>query len=74
MTDYDSNLISPVQGLQNLAGIAPAKRRKDGSRRRETPEKEQEPNKAAIEDDAMPQERSERADDPLDNTGIDYCA
>ena len=39
MADYDSNLIKPVQGLQNIAGLAPAKRRKDRTPRRKSNEK-----------------------------------
>ncbi len=39
MADYDTNLIKPVQGLQNIAGLAPAKRRKDGKGRRQSREK-----------------------------------
>lgn len=73
MADYDSNLIKPVQSLQNVASVAPAKRRRDGSRRRQLPEKDQEQSGPTMEDDATPQERADKTGDS-DNAGIDYCA
>ena len=74
MADYDSNLIKPVQGLQNIAGLAPAKRRKDRNPRRKSNEKGKEKDDP-IEDEktTSPQERAEGKIDRGDG-GIDYCA
>jgi hypothetical protein len=74
MADYDTNLIKPVQGLQNVAGLAPAKRRKDRNRRRQSHEKGKERNELAEDAEAaLPQERAEDKDEK-DGGGIDYCA
>ncbi len=35
MTDYDSNMIKPVEGLQNITGLAPTRRREQRSRRQQ---------------------------------------
>lgn len=44
MADNNSNMIKPVEGLQNVAGLTPAKRREQGKRQQDThEEKEQEP-------------------------------
>lgn len=74
MADYDSNLIKPVQGLQNIAGLAPAKRRKDRNPRRKLNEKDKEKEDSAKDDKTTsPQERAEGKID-RDDGGIDYCA
>lgn len=35
MSDYDSNIIKPVESLQNITGPAPARRREQRSRRQQ---------------------------------------
>jgi hypothetical protein len=35
MADFDSNMIKPVEGLQNITGLAPARRREQRSRRQQ---------------------------------------
>jgi hypothetical protein len=74
MADYDSNLIKPVQSLQNIAGLAPSKRRKDRTPRRKSNEKGKEKDDP-IEDEktTSPQERAQGKID-RDDGGIDYCA
>ena len=74
MADYDSNLIKPVQGLQNVAGLAPAKRRKDRNRRRQSGEKDKEQDESDKGAEAVsPQEQTQ---DKGEKGGgrIDYCA
>ncbi len=73
MADYDSNLIKPVQGLQNIAGLGPAKRRKERNRRRQLREEGKEQDEPAKDTETSPQVRAERKND-RDNGGIDYCA
>jgi hypothetical protein len=35
MADYDSNIIKPVDNLQNVTGLAPTRRREERSRRQQ---------------------------------------
>jgi len=74
MADYDTNLIKPVQGLQDIAGLAPAKRRKDRNHRRQSREKVKEQDES--DKDAEATSHQERAKDKGDRNGggIDYCA
>ncbi len=85
MADYDSNTIKPVDGLQNIAGLTPVKRREERKRRQqlagENKEKdesvEDEQNESVDEQDLgnPPQGRAdnENGRNP-DSIGIDYCA
>jgi len=74
MADYDSHMIKPVQGLQNIAGLDPAKRRKERNSRKQLHEKSKEQDESAKDrDTTLPQERAEDKSD-RDNCGIDYCA
>ncbi len=74
MADYDTNLIKPVQGLQNIAGLAPAKRRKDRNRRRKSGEKDKEHDESDKDAEvASPQERAQGKGEK-DGGRIDYCA
>lgn len=38
MADFDSNMIKPVEGLQNITGLAPTRRREQRSRRQQLQE------------------------------------
>lgn len=73
MVDYDSNLIKPVEGLRNIAGLAPAKRRKEGGRRRQLPAESAEHDESVPDDETTPQEEIENPED-RNSDGIDYCA
>lgn len=74
MVDYDNNLIKPVQSLQNIAGLAHAKRRKDRNHRRKLHEKGEKPDESTKDEDTTStQERVEDKGD-RDGGGIDYCA
>jgi len=82
MADYDSSIIKPVEGLQNIAGLTPAKRREERKRRQQLSkeskeEHEQEMGESVDESnlDNPPQGRTENENggDP-DSIGIDYCA
>jgi len=82
MADYDSNLIKPVEGLQNITGLTPAKRREERKRRRQLhqeneEESEQQLNESVDEQDidSSDQARTEnQSDRNSDSIGIDYCA
>ncbi len=82
MADYDSNMIKPVEGLQSITGLTPAKRREERKRRQqfqqESEEKdEQQLNESADQQDLdNPSEVWTENQDNLnsDTTGIDYCA
>ena len=73
MADYDSNLIKPVQGLQNIGGLSPAKRRKERKRRRQVPEESAEYDESMTEEETVLQEQVENTDEQ-NESGIDYCA
>ena len=75
MADNDSNTIKPVESLQNIPVLAPAKRREQRKQRQHThleneEYSEQEQNNLADEQD-LDAKLTENESDP--NT-IDYCA
>ncbi len=81
MADYDSNMIKPVEGLQSITGLTPAKRRQERKRRqqfnKESEEKdEQLINESAEQDmDNTSEVWTEKPDNMnSETTGIDYCA
>lgn len=73
MADYDSNLIKPVDGLRNVAGLAPAKRRKERDRRRRLPQEAAEYDESVVDEETTEQNEIEETED-RDGSGIDYCA
>jgi hypothetical protein len=74
MPDYNSNIIKPVENLQNIPGLVPAKDREQKKRRQaqeENKEKlQQEPGKSADEQKAR--KKITKNDNGRD--AIDYCA
>lgn len=75
MADKDYNIIKPVGGLQNIAGLTPTRRREQRKRRHDlhkenNEESEQELN-GSIADKAV---SSELTEDEEDQHSIDYCA
>ena len=73
MADYDSNMIKPVEGLQNITGLTPAKRREERKRRQQLSEQKKEKDESAEGETDMPQEWKEDGNDQ-DSGGIDYRA
>ena len=73
MADYDSNLIKPVESLRNIAGLAPAKRRKERKRRRQLPAESAEHDESVTDDETTSQDEIENPED-RNSDGIDYCA
>jgi len=82
MADYDSNMIKPVEGLQSITGLTPAKRREEGKRRRQlnqenAEEGEQQLNESVDEQDmadSLKEQTENSSSRNPDGTGIDYCA
>jgi hypothetical protein len=85
MADYDSNMIKPVEGLQNFSRLNPTGRREERKRRQQLQEQNDEENENA-EDDSKenndeynknagdsPQE-AVRNDQNSDSIGIDFRA
>lgn len=75
MDNYDANMIKPVDGLQNITGLAPARRREERrSKRQFSSENEEQQDKQHDEEN-----KKKHVDDSLniDNAGdskIDYRA
>jgi len=85
MENYDSNMIKPVEGLQNIAGLTPAKRREERKRRQQLHEENKQKDESAKgEPSESVDESAEGRVNPLegnsgkkngrDNGRIDYCA
>jgi len=85
MADYDSNIIKPVDGLQNIAGLTPVKRREERKRRQQLPGENKEKGESAedeqdesVDEQDLGNPPQERADNENgrnpDSIGIDYCA
>jgi len=74
MPDYNSNIIKPVENLQNIPGLVPAKDREQKKRRQpqeENKEKlQQEPDKSA--DAQKARKKITKNENEMDT--IDYCA
>lgn len=73
MADYDSNMIKPVDGLQNITGLAPAKRREERKHRQQLHHENTEDDDTAEDTKTLPEERPENVNG-RDSGGIDYCA
>ncbi len=73
MADYDSNMIKPVDGLQNITGLTPAKRREERKHRQQLHQKNTEDDDTVEDTETLPEERPENTND-RDSGGIDYCA
>jgi len=75
MADYDSNMIKPVNGLKNIAGLNSVKRREERQRKRQLHHEDEQKDETMQDQDSPPQEKTgEKADINSDNIGIDYCA
>lgn len=82
MADYNSNMIKPVEGLQSITGLTPAKRRDERKRRQQFQQENQDEDEQLMNESVEQQDK----DDPSEGwtedrgnmnsgtTGIDYCA
>ena len=75
MENYDSNMIKPVDGLQNIIGTAPTRRREQRRRRQQldSEKKEQQKKQSNEEFENNILDDSLNIDDAGDSK-IDYCA
>jgi hypothetical protein len=78
MADNDSNTIKPVESLQNIPVLTPAKRREQRKQRQQRHKEnkeysEEKQNNLADEQD-MDVELTENENDRSASGGIDYCA
>ncbi|MHC4426095.1 MAG: hypothetical protein ACYSYV_08370 [Planctomycetota bacterium] len=73
MADYDSNMIKPVEGLQNITGLAPARRREERKRRQQPDQENRDKGESAGDNETLPEGQTENGND-RDSAGIDYCA
>jgi hypothetical protein len=75
MADYDSNIIKPVEGLQNVAGITGARDREQKKRRQhlldENTENPQRERRKATDGQNI---RNKADKSKSDRDAIDYCA
>jgi hypothetical protein len=73
MAEYDSNMIKPVEGLPNITGLAPAKRREERKRRRQLREQDKAKDESDENGTGQSEEWTENGSG-RHNGGIDYCA
>ena len=80
MIDYESNMIKPVDGLKDITGMAPARRREERKRRQKFSGKDEEKNEKNFDktkeenrQDGISKKRTKKDFGP-DDSRIDYCA
>ena len=75
MADYDSNIIKPVDNLQNVTGLAPTRRREQRSRKHQLNQEnqEQQPDES-VEEQAPEDSREKWNENNSDDSRIDYRA
>lgn len=75
MADYDSNLIKPVESLQNISGLAPVKHREERKRRQQLHHEDNEKDETTQDQETRPGKKSDvESDINTESIGIDYCA
>ena len=87
MADYDSNMIKPLEGLQSVTGLTPAKQREEKKRRQQLQqenEEKDEPSEGGLNESVNESAQGpDKSDQKLaenqngrnsDGTGVDYCA
>jgi hypothetical protein len=78
MADNDSSIIKPVESLQNIGSLTPAKRREQRNRRQDLQKQNKQPSEEQPSDSGDAQNLTGRLteDKARRNSegGIDYCA
>jgi len=75
MADYDSNMIKPVDSLNNISGLTPVKHREQREHRQQSQHENHEEDETVLDEETFSQEEiEERSDTNSDGIGIDYCA
>jgi len=82
MADYNSNMIKPVEGLQSITGLTPAKRRDERKRRQQFKQENRDEDEQVMNESAQQQDVDNPSEEWTENpdnmnsgtAGIDYCA
>lgn len=75
MADFDSNLIKPVDSLQNISGLTPVKHREERKTRQQLQHENDEKDETLKDEETLPEEKiGNKSDINSDSIGIDYCA
>ena len=80
MAEYDFNMIKPVDGLQNVTGLAPARRREERRRRKQLKnrgdKKSEKMNEEIVEEDISDNRREDWFEDEngSDSNRVDFRA
>ncbi len=82
MADYNSNILKPVEGLQSITGLTPAKRNEKRKRRRQLQQENEEKGEQQLDEsveeqnmaDSPEKQTENRGNRNPDDTKIDYCA
>jgi hypothetical protein len=75
MTDYDSNMIKPVDSLKNISGLTPVKHREERKSRQQLQHENDEKDETLKGEETLPEEKvGNESDIKSDSIGIDYCA
>ena len=76
MADNDYNMIKPVEGLQNIGGLTPAKRREERKRKKESYEQNEEEPQQQLTESADEENIGNQLteNEKADQNSIDYCA
>jgi hypothetical protein len=75
MADNDSSIIKPVEGMQNIAGLTPARRREQGKQQRNLHEEESEESGKEVNESVNEQDlNNEVTVTSEEKSTIDYCA
>jgi len=75
MADYDSNLIKPVDSLQNISGLTPVKHREERNTQQQLQHENNEKDETMQGEETLPEKKAgDGSDIDSDSIGIDYCA
>lgn len=74
MADNDYNIIKPVEGLQNIGGLTPAKRREERKRKQNLHEQNQEESEQELNGSTEEDLNNEITENEGDQHSIDYRA
>lgn len=78
MSDYDSNIIKPVEGMQNITGMAPARRREQRRRRQQLQDENENQDEQQLDESAeeriLTNLQETQPENNSSGNGIDYHA
>jgi hypothetical protein len=74
MADNNYNIIKPVENLQNIRGLTPAKRREERKRRQNQQEQNEEEREQQSDETTEEGLKNKITQNKTDRDSIDYCA